>query len=767
MISTRRRSHKLWIVALVAALGAGSPLGAAVTNEQVQQAIERGIASVRNAQGADGHWQAYGSYKAGSTALALLAMINAGVPVNDAAVAKGLRALVASPNDMTYVVSLKCQALAAADPDGKVYAKQLQEAADWLVKSQLDNGMWTYSPGRRAGVGRGDNSNTQFALLGLHEAAKAGATVPEKTWRLSRIHFTNTQLADGGWTYFFMQGQNAAHQRSYGSMTAAGLASLYICGQQLHVGGPKKLLQGAWPSCGRYQQNLALAKGHQWLADRFSVKENPGRGTGWLHYYLYALERVGMISGQQTFGRHDWYREGAEFLVEKQGRDGSWAGMASVDTCFALLFLAKGNRPVIIQKVMWDGAWNRNIHDVENLTNFLDGKLGQRTTWQSVSLDAKLTDLRRSPILYITGHEFPKLTAAQKTKIQAFVDAGGTLLAEACCGSEDFRTGFAELAKQLWPEYPLRPLPESHGVFGSYYTLSDTYGLQGVDIGCRTAVFFSPNALSVLWEMQDLEQDGKKWSEMAFQLGTNIAAYATGREKLATKLDVVELPAAERDPNRVGEIPRGAVRIARLYHSGDYQADERALLRLAEMLRTDAAVDVVAKQRHLKATDEAIYEYPVVFMTGHHKFEMSKEEVDALRKYLQRGGTLIADACCGREQFDESFRQLMRQLFPDQKFEPLAHDHPIFNGQVGRQIGRLQYRQFLQDELKAKNVADFTGTNRPKIESVVLGGRAAVLYSAIDYSCALEGDRPYACLGYIDQDGRKLALNLVLYAISY
>ena len=46
-------------------------------------------------------------------------------------------------------------------------------------------------------------------------------------------------------------------------------------------------------------------------------------------------------------------------------------------------------------------------------------------------------------------------------------------------------------------------------------------------------------------------------------------------------------------------------------------------------------------------------------------------------------------------------------------------------------------------------------------------GRTAILYSKYDWSCALEGDSPYSCRGYADADGRKLALNLFLYAISY
>jgi hypothetical protein len=423
---------------------------------------------------------------------------------------------------------------------------------------------------------------------------------------------------------------------------------------------------------------------------------------------------------------------------------------------------------VIVQKLLWakPSQSHRNIHDLENLTIFLDDKLGQQTTWQTVGVDASLADWRLSPILFITGHTFPEFTAAQERKLKAYVDAGGTILAEACCGADEFEKGLRQFVARLWPKYPLRPLPSSHPVFGSYFELADTYGLEGMDIGCRTGLFFSPRALSCLWEMQDLVQDGTAYSRKALRLGTNIAAYATGREKLSNKLDLVDLgAAAERD--KPTEIPRGAVRIARLYHRGDYQADPHCLANLAAMLRDQAQVSVVSRGRHIQADDEAIYEYPVVFMTGHNAFEMPDAQVTALRKYLERGGFLFADACCGRKAFDTSFRKLAARLFPDRKLETLPADHPILAGKAGRPLGRLTYRTFLQQELREKGVADFKGTNRPQLEAVAIEGRAVLLYSPIDFSCGLEGDKPYACRGYVDADARKLALNIVLYAISY
>lgn len=781
-------------LALLLSLAPAAGAQEGLSSEGVRRAVQQAVTHMRTRQEADGTWPRRG-HEGGMTALTLLAMINAGVPPEDPDVTRGLRALADVADERTYVVSLKAQAYAAAydaaaedNPNRAAYLAEVRGAAGWLVEAQLDNGMWGYSHGGRR-TGRGDNSNTQFALLGLHEAAKLrvdppgeGVAVPRETWERSRTHFENTQCRDGGWHY------HGIRDTGYGSMTAAGIASLYITGMRLHVGGRHEFVDGAYPDCGRYAENVVLAKGLEWMNENFTVRTNPGKGR-WHHYYLYAMERVGMISGLRTFGRHDWYRQGAGFLIGSQNRDGSWGG--AQETPFAALFLAKGNRPVLIQKLQWRGtepnAWNRNIHDLENLTTFLGEKLGRPVTWQTATLDLPLSELRVSPILYVTGHEFPKFTDEEKAKLRQYVHSGGTLLFEACCGKESFAEGFRALAREVWPEYRVRNLvargPDKHPVWDSYYRyerdfepvsdlIDGNYGLQGIDVGCRTSVFFATRALSCLWELQDIP----KWSDFAYMLGTNIAAYATGREQLANRLDAVDLPAEEGEGERIAEIPRGAIRIARIIHDGDYKADPHAMTNLAKLLREKAKVDVVSRARHLHPRDDALFEYPVVFMNGHHTFELPPEDIAGLRKYLERGGVLIASNCCGRTAFDRSFRGMVLQLFPegaaDAEGEPielqdLPADHPLYEGKVGVPLGRVHYRDILARELKKAGVEDPEGTKRPPIEAVTIDGRTVILYSKYDFCCALEGDHPYACRGYTDEDGKRLAMDLFLYAISY
>ena len=95
----------------------------------------------------------------------------------------------------------------------------------------------------------------------------------------------------------------------------------------------------------------AKENGLAWLGSHFAVADNPGRGKDWLLYYLYGIERAGVLYGTEKIGDHDWYLEGAKHLLDTQGGDGSWKVSGGEhptwDTCFAILFLKKATKPLV------------------------------------------------------------------------------------------------------------------------------------------------------------------------------------------------------------------------------------------------------------------------------------------------------------------------------------------------------------------------------------------------------------------------------------
>ena len=210
-------------------------------------------------------------------------------------------------------------------------------------------------------------------------------------------------------------------------MTCAGISALVVAAGRLSAGDAQ--VSGTTVRCCCDQQDLEpLERGLQWLGSRFSVHTNPGYTSGatvelsrgGLYYYLYGVERVGRLTGRRFLGRHDWYREGADVrrATGSAGRLLAGVGFREDDplvaTSFALLFLSKGRRPVVMAKLKsgHDNDWDRHRGAVQNLTRDIERRWKQRLSWQTVDAHAaSVEDLLESPVLVISGRNGLELTA--------------------------------------------------------------------------------------------------------------------------------------------------------------------------------------------------------------------------------------------------------------------------------------------------------------------------------------------------------------------
>jgi squalene cyclase len=151
---------------------------AGVSSAQIQRAIEKARDWLEREQEADGSWECAmrtQDTRVGATALVMLALANAGMRAEEPAMRKSLDWLRRQEPEETYSVSLQTLVLAMLTPAAD--RAILQRNVGWLEQTQVATGpaagSWSYGKGK----GTGDNSNSQFALLALHEAARAGAKV--------------------------------------------------------------------------------------------------------------------------------------------------------------------------------------------------------------------------------------------------------------------------------------------------------------------------------------------------------------------------------------------------------------------------------------------------------------------------------------------------------------------------------------------------------------------------------------------------------------
>lgn len=771
--------------------------GQELTSEAVLASLENSKRFLVSQQLENGSWTVdpYGSI--GPTGLALLALMNSGMTEDDAPVARGLGYLRNLPERnfrsgqwQVYQVSLAIMALAAAKAGPRDSAR-IALLAQALENAQVEGGpfggMWAYSltPAMSATP---DQSNTQFAVLGLREAAFAGVPIDRDVWTRITRHWLRAQQQDGGWNYYGTPGE-----MSRGSMTVAGIASLNIIKTVMQE---DKLAADGAPVCCDDDQELkpldaALDRAYGWMARHFSARANPtpvGKATSVL-YYLYGLERAGRLSGRRFFGEYDWYREGALYLLEEQRRSfgGAVTGLGLgeqnpvIATSFAVLFLSKGLAPVMINKLEFgpeeneSRGWNLHPNDVRNLTEFVmtRPKWPKQLNWQSLRLENVVAhggvgDLLQAPVLYITSHGAPpNLTDTQAKLLRSYIDQGGFIFASAGCDREAFTAGMHEFVRKVYPngEGELQKLDGGHPIYQSEYLLeAEGAELWGVDVGCRTAIVYAPDDLGCLWEMWLPHDPPERSASLVgmitqkMRIGVNILAYATGREP-PSKLDA-ETEFAEDGAEDI--VRRGLLQVAELRHGGAWNAAPRAVRNLLVALNEKIGLAASTRQTKIVATDPDLYKYPLLVMHGQTAFTLSPPEIEALRRHLDRGGVLFADACCGSPRFDASFRDLVRGLYPEGEFAAIPSDHEMFGTGIGEDLSQLR-RRAPGGERGGLN--DQLVVGPPALEGVEVDGRYSIIYSRYDISCALEKQSTAACIGYLPEDALKLAINVVLYSM--
>jgi hypothetical protein len=771
-------------------------LRAEVAAEQVRKAIDRGAAYLLAQQSGDGSWPDMVGQSGGVSALCTLALLNSGVEPDNEQMQRALNYLRKIKPERTYVVSLQTMVFARAEPDKDRVL--IGRNVKWLESTQIAGGdykgAWTY-PGMAGG--NGDNSNSQFALLALHEAERVGVSADDRTWRLAKKYWENCQNGDGSWGY------DKQETSGRGSMTCAGITSLVIAADKIQSTDAR--VSGDQIECclGRDAGDAdRIQRGIDWLGQHYSVVHNPGTNSGtWALYYLYGLERAGRLTARRFIplpsragqpDRADWYREGADWLVGNQDSlSGFWAGAPPMEnnrvigTSFALLFLSKGRWPVLLAKLQHVPAedWNQHCSDVGNLTRYVESRWKRDMTWQVVDLRlASVEDLVQTPVLYLCGSESPlpddpseRKELAQK--LRDYLDRGGFLMAEAYCGGEGFDRGFRDLVQQTFPEpeYNLRLLEPEHPIWYAEEKIDPQQlrPIWGIEFGCRTSVVYAPPhesqpSLSCLWELSRAGR-GTKYSpavqaqiDAALSLGINVLAYATNRE-LKTKEDFFRPTTAQRPGDQA---ERGRLYVANLRHPGGCNSAPRAIVNLMDAAGREMKIRTHVRDELLDITDDALFDYHLVFMHGRTAFRLTDAERQRLRQYVERGGMLFADSICASRAFSESFRREMAAIFPNYKLERIPVDDRLLSTVYGGFDLRTVSRRDPETGARGGPLDATIRRVPPDLEGVKLGDRWGVIFSQYDLSCALERRESLECRGYTREDAARIGLNVVLYSLQ-
>jgi hypothetical protein len=425
--------------------------------------------------------------------------------------------------------------------------------------------------------------------------------------------------------------------------------------------------------------------------------------------------------------------------------------------------------PLMIAKLEYGTIqdWNTDPGDVDNLMRVVRQELGLWYGWRHYNINELVSHNKAGksctiPILYMSGHEPFEFTEDQRAAIKQYVLDGGTFLGDACCGRVEFAESFKREMLAIFKDREWHQLEVDNPVFRSYYTYDKVNFIRWVDgtkrefqgppelwgmsIGCRTAVILTPWDVSCGWDGHTHEHGARLHPRDAQQLGVNIVAYVAAERQLG------ESQAFTRELQAPLARPRDQLPFAQLRHQGDWNPDPNSVYQWLRHVAADSTLAVNFDLKYVDASESKLAPYPFLYMTGHRDPRFSDKEIEALRKHLQAGGFLFINNCCGRSPFDQHTRALVAKLFPDQKLAKVTAEDAL-------------YKSFFN----VTEVRDRQGkeAQKPELEGIKIKDRLVLVYSKRDAVSQLKQVSDPFGNGYDAESCRKLAVNIVSYALQH
>lgn len=753
---------------------------APVDPARVREAIRKGVAYIYSKQKPDGSWEEVpkrivrdpskadqkghenysvtGGQWGGQTALATYALLAAGESPQDERIQKAINWLRQADIKGVYALGMRAQIWQYLPRTAETLAAARR---DWALLAQ---GMRT-KPGAK-GLGtydylvdttntaRVDLSVSQYGVLGAWSLAQAGVEVPSGYWRGTQTAWIGWQQRDGGWAYGGTP--DKSHPVNL-PITAAGVATLFITQDYLHANEGLR--------CQGNITNKHIDAGLKLITDNIDqllvANQEKNRNP---YYTLYGIERIGVASGLKYFGSTDWYQLGARWLLQRQNQSsGAWnTGNTSAsrggfcDNAFALIFLARGSAPVVINKLQYsvkernqlvDGHWNQRPRDIANVVRWLGASLERDLNWQVVNLQVQAADLLDAPILYIAGDQRLDLTPEDEAKLKDYVEQGGLIVGHADCSDRKFQDSFRQLGAKLFNS-EFRELPDDHILYNNRFRRSNMKTKprwQGLSNGARELMVLIPDDPARAWQVQAVGGN-----ESGYQMMMNLLLYAVDTTGAQTKgVTHVVRP----NPRATA---KSTIKVGRLQYPGQWDPEPGGWRRMHAILLNERSIGLDVQPID-PAKDAIPTDMQVLHMTGSGPFSLSQEARDAIRSYVESGGTLVIDAAGGASAFRTSVEQMLSMLFPaeaSQLERPLKPDHALFS--AAGKLGEVRYRMAALQALGS--------TRDPRVRGIEIDGRLAVIVSHEDLSVGMVGMPIDGIVGYEPQTATNIMKSILVYA---
>ena len=118
------------------------------------------------------------------------------------------------------------------------------------------------------------------------------------------------------------------------------------------------------------------------------------------------------------------------------------------------------------------------------------------------------------------------------------------------------------------------------------------------------------------------------------------------------------------------------VAILKYNGGGDWYANPTAIPNLVEFSNINIKTNISKNPQSVAVNSEDIFNFPILFLTGHGNILFSDDEANNLRNYLISGGFLHISDNYG---LDKYIRRELKKVFPSLEFKEVPTNHPIYN----------------------------------------------------------------------------------------
>jgi len=202
------------------------------------------------------------------------------------------------------------------------------------------------------------------------------------------------------------------------------------------------------------------------------------------------------------------------------------------------------------------------------------------------------------------------------------------------------------------------------------------------------------------------------------------------------------------EPKQAGGEPQSVVQVANLIYAG-VKSSHCFSDHFLVSAEKESSISTSRRFHAVKLSADELFNFPLIIMTGEGSFQLTDKERENLRKYIERGGFLLASAGCSSHDWDRSFRHEMALVFPQNALRPIGMDHALFNT-----VHEIR-------ELHAKH-----GTPKP-LDGISLGERLGVVYSQDGLNDTAHTQGCCCCGGNEITNCIQVNVNILAYALLY